>query len=106
MASSSLERQWRLVFARGEEERRKWKKKRGTWPAGEDGWRADAIQSSAIASSAAAYVNGKDASPLYKFLKFQKGGFLGDGINVILPVERYAPTTLPLKTEVCKFTVP
>ena len=50
-------------------------------------------------------VNGKDAHPLYAFLKSQKGGLLGDSIkwnftkflvdkqgNVI---ERYAPTTPP-----------
>uniref|UniRef100_A0A0D6R791 Glutathione peroxidase n=1 Tax=Araucaria cunninghamii TaxID=56994 RepID=A0A0D6R791_ARACU len=54
-------------------------------------------------------VNGKDAAPIYKFLKASKGGFLGDGIkwnftkflvdkngNV---VSRYAPVTSPLKIE-------
>ncbi|EXB68679.1 putative glutathione peroxidase 2 [Morus notabilis] len=54
-------------------------------------------------------VNGKDAAPLYKFLKSQKGGFLGDGIKWNFTkflvnkegkvVERYAPTTSPLKIE-------
>ncbi|TVU25797.1 hypothetical protein EJB05_28307 [Eragrostis curvula] len=54
-------------------------------------------------------VNGKDASPLYKFLKSHKGGFLGDGIKWNFTkflvdkdgkvVERYAPTTSPLKIE-------
>jgi glutathione peroxidase len=52
-------------------------------------------------------VNGDDAHPLYKFLKSEKGGLLGDSIkwnftkflvdkqgNVI---ERYAPTTPPEK---------
>jgi glutathione peroxidase len=56
-------------------------------------------------------VNGKDAAPLYKYLKSQKGGFLGDGIKWNFTkflvdkdgkvVERYAPTTSPLKIEVC-----
>ncbi|MBD5311320.1 MAG: glutathione peroxidase [Bacteroides sp.] len=54
-------------------------------------------------------VNGKDASPLYEWLKKQKGGWLGSAIkwnftkflidrngNVI---ERYAPTTTPAKIE-------
>lgn len=54
-------------------------------------------------------VNGKDATPLYKFLKKAKGGIFGDGIkwnftkflvdqdgNV---VERYAPTTSPSSIE-------
>uniref|UniRef100_A0A0D3HKL8 Glutathione peroxidase n=1 Tax=Oryza barthii TaxID=65489 RepID=A0A0D3HKL8_9ORYZ len=54
-------------------------------------------------------VNGKEAAPLYKFLKSQKGGFLGDGIKWNFTkflvgkdgkvVERYAPTTSPLKIE-------
>ncbi|XP_066339906.1 probable glutathione peroxidase 2 [Miscanthus floridulus] len=54
-------------------------------------------------------VNGKDAAPLYKYLKSQKGGFLGDGIKWNFTkflvdkdgkvVERYAPTTSPLKIE-------
>ncbi|KAL1191167.1 putative glutathione peroxidase 3 [Cardamine amara subsp. amara] len=54
-------------------------------------------------------VNGKNTSPLYKFLKEQKGGLFGDSIkwnfakflvdrqgNV---VDRYAPTTSPLEIE-------
>uniref|UniRef100_A0A0D6QRJ9 Glutathione peroxidase n=1 Tax=Araucaria cunninghamii TaxID=56994 RepID=A0A0D6QRJ9_ARACU len=54
-------------------------------------------------------VNGSNAAPIYKFLKSSKGGLFGDGIkwnftkflvdkdgNV---VERYAPTTSPLKIE-------
>ena len=54
-------------------------------------------------------VNGKDAHPVFKFLKGEKGGLLGDGIkwnftkflvdkqgNV---VERYAPTTSPKAIE-------
>ncbi|XP_018852474.1 probable phospholipid hydroperoxide glutathione peroxidase [Juglans regia] len=54
-------------------------------------------------------VNGKDAAPLYKFLKSSKGGLFGDNIkwnfskflvdkdgNV---VDRYAPTTSPLSIE-------
>jgi glutathione peroxidase len=54
-------------------------------------------------------VNGKNQSPLYKFLKEQKGGVLGDNIkwnftkflvdrdgNVI---ERFAPTVTPEKME-------
>lgn len=55
-------------------------------------------------------MNGKDAAPVYKFLKSQKGGFLGDGIKWNFTkflvnkegkvVERYAPTTSPLKIEV------
>lgn len=51
-------------------------------------------------------VNGDNAAPLYKFLKKQKGGFLGmDGIKWNFTkflvdrngkvVERYAPTTSP-----------
>ncbi|KAF0897277.1 hypothetical protein E2562_035176 [Oryza meyeriana var. granulata] len=54
-------------------------------------------------------VNGKEVAPLYKFLKSQKGGFLGDGIKWNFTkflvdkdgkvVERYAPTTSPLKIE-------
>ncbi|KAL6660682.1 hypothetical protein ACP70R_001717 [Stipagrostis hirtigluma subsp. patula] len=54
-------------------------------------------------------VNGKEAAPLYKYLKSQKGGFLGDGIKWNFTkflvnkdgkvVERYAPTTSPLKIE-------
>ncbi|OVA04614.1 Glutathione peroxidase [Macleaya cordata] len=55
-------------------------------------------------------VNGKNAAPLYKFLKSQKGGLFGDGIKWNFTkflvnkdgkvVERYAPTTSPLKIEV------
>ncbi|XP_038989663.1 probable phospholipid hydroperoxide glutathione peroxidase [Phoenix dactylifera] len=54
-------------------------------------------------------VNGKHAAPLYKYLKSQKGGFLGDSIKWNFTkflvdkngrvVERYAPTTSPLKIE-------
>ncbi|CAM8994688.1 unnamed protein product [Rhodiola kirilowii] len=54
-------------------------------------------------------VNGKNATPLYKFLKSQKGGYFGDGIKWNFTkflvdkngkvVERYAPTTSPLKIE-------
>ncbi|OEL27742.1 putative glutathione peroxidase 2 [Dichanthelium oligosanthes] len=54
-------------------------------------------------------VNGKDAAPLFKYLKSQKGGFLGDGIKWNFTkflvdkdgkiVVRYAPTTSPLKIE-------
>ncbi|CAL4988393.1 unnamed protein product [Urochloa decumbens] len=54
-------------------------------------------------------VNGKDAAPLFKYLKSQKGGFLGDGIKWNFTkflvdkdgkvVGRYAPTTSPLKIE-------
>ncbi|KAJ6823265.1 putative glutathione peroxidase 2 [Iris pallida] len=54
-------------------------------------------------------VNGKEAAPLYKFLKSQKGGVLGDRIKWNFTkflvakdgkvVERYAPTTGPLKIE-------
>ncbi|XP_058736148.1 probable phospholipid hydroperoxide glutathione peroxidase [Vicia villosa] len=54
-------------------------------------------------------VNGKNADPLYKFLKDQKGGIFGDGIKWNFTkflvnkegkvVERYAPTTSPLKIE-------
>lgn len=52
-------------------------------------------------------VNGKNAAPIYKFLKSEKGGFLGDAIKWNFTkflvnkegkvVERYAPTTSPLK---------
>lgn len=55
-------------------------------------------------------MNGKNAAPLYKFLKLQKGGIFGDGIKWNFTkflvakdgkvVERYAPTTSPLKIEV------
>ncbi|KAK2439552.1 putative phospholipid hydroperoxide glutathione peroxidase [Trifolium repens] len=54
-------------------------------------------------------VNGKNADPLYKFLKDQKGGIFGDGIKWNFTkflvnkegkaVERYAPTTAPHKIE-------
>jgi len=54
-------------------------------------------------------VNGKDTAPLFKYLKSQKGGFLGDGIKWNFTkflvdkdgkvVGRYAPTTSPLKIE-------
>jgi len=54
-------------------------------------------------------VNGKDAAPLFKYLKSHKGGFLGDGIKWNFTkflvdkdgkvVGRYAPTTSPLKIE-------
>ncbi|KAA3454992.1 putative glutathione peroxidase 4 [Gossypium australe] len=55
-------------------------------------------------------VNGKNAAPLYKFLKSEKGGYFGDAIKWNFTkflvnkegkvVERYAPTTSPLKIEV------
>ncbi|KAL4193892.1 hypothetical protein AMTRI_Chr06g179220 [Amborella trichopoda] len=54
-------------------------------------------------------VNGKNAAPIYKFLKSQKGGIFGDGIKWNFTkflvdkngkvIERYAPTTSPLKIE-------
>ncbi|THG07352.1 hypothetical protein TEA_025857 [Camellia sinensis var. sinensis] len=54
-------------------------------------------------------VNGKNAAPVYKFLKSEKGGILGDGIKWNYTkflvnkegkvVERYAPTLPPLKIE-------
>ncbi|NP_001265877.1 probable glutathione peroxidase 3, mitochondrial-like [Cicer arietinum] len=54
-------------------------------------------------------VNGKNAEPLYKFLKGQQGGIFGDGIKWNFTkflvnkqgkvVDRYAPTTAPLKIE-------
>ncbi|KAH7834926.1 hypothetical protein Vadar_020997 [Vaccinium darrowii] len=54
-------------------------------------------------------VNGENAAPLYKFLKSEKGGLLGDDIKWNFTkflvnkegkvVERYAPTTSPLKIE-------
>ncbi|XP_042398632.1 probable glutathione peroxidase 2 [Zingiber officinale] len=54
-------------------------------------------------------VNGKNAAPLYKFLKSQQGGILGDAIKWNFTkflvnkngkvVDRYAPTTSPLKIE-------
>nr|GFC94139.1 probable phospholipid hydroperoxide glutathione peroxidase [Tanacetum cinerariifolium] len=52
---------------------------------------------------------GKEADPLYKFLKSSKGGFLGDSIKWNFTkflvdregkvVDRYAPTTSPLSIE-------
>ncbi|XWS67326.1 hypothetical protein CRYUN_Cryun05aG0277600 [Craigia yunnanensis] len=54
-------------------------------------------------------VNGKNAAHLYKFLKSEKGGYFGDAIKWNFTkflvnkegkvVERYAPTTSPLKIE-------
>lgn len=54
-------------------------------------------------------VNGKDAEPLFEYLKKQKGGFLGDDIKWNFTkflvsregevVERYAPVTKPEKIE-------
>ncbi|XP_074569609.1 putative glutathione peroxidase 2 [Curcuma longa] len=54
-------------------------------------------------------VNGENAAPLYKFLKSKKGGFLGNRIKWNFTkflvgkdgtvVERYSPTTSPLKIE-------
>lgn len=54
-------------------------------------------------------VNGNDAEPLFKFLKEQKGGFLGDDIKWNFTkflisrdgtvVDRYAPVTKPEKIE-------
>ena len=54
-------------------------------------------------------VNGKDANPLYKYLKDQKHGFLGKNIKWNFTkflvdregniVKRYAPTTRPEKIE-------
>ncbi len=54
-------------------------------------------------------VNGKDADPLFVFLKKQKGGFLGDDIKWNFTkflvsrdgtvVDRYAPMTTPEKIE-------
>ena len=54
-------------------------------------------------------VNGENASPLFEFLKKQKGGFLGDDIKWNFTkflvarngavVERYAPVTKPEKIE-------
>ena len=54
-------------------------------------------------------VNGKDAEPLFEYLKRQKGGFLGDDIKWNFTkflvsregevVERYAPVTKPEKIE-------
>ncbi|KAG6497430.1 hypothetical protein ZIOFF_045330 [Zingiber officinale] len=59
-------------------------------------------------------VNGKNAAPLYKFLKSQQGGILGDAIKWNFTkflvnkngkvVDRYAPTTSPLKIEVILYT--
>ncbi|MBE6232359.1 MAG: glutathione peroxidase [Bacteroidales bacterium] len=54
-------------------------------------------------------VNGKDAEPLFEYLKKQKGGFLGDDIKWNFTkflvsregtvIERYAPVTKPEKIE-------
>jgi len=54
-------------------------------------------------------VNGKDAEPLFEYLKRQKGGFMGDDIKWNFTkflvsregevVERYAPVTKPEKIE-------
>ncbi len=54
-------------------------------------------------------VNGDDAHPLYKFLKSEKGGLLGDSIKWNFTkflvdkkgtvVERFAPTTPPTAIE-------
>jgi glutathione peroxidase len=54
-------------------------------------------------------VNGKDAHPIYKYLKSKLGGFLGSKIKWNFtkflidkegnPVKRYAPTTTPEKME-------
>ncbi|KAI3894133.1 hypothetical protein MKW92_033532 [Papaver armeniacum] len=54
-------------------------------------------------------VNGKDAAPLYQFLKSQKGGLFGNAIKWNFTkflvnkegkvVDRYAPTTSPLRIE-------
>ncbi|KAM0069905.1 putative phospholipid hydroperoxide glutathione peroxidase [Helianthus debilis subsp. tardiflorus] len=54
-------------------------------------------------------VNGKNAEPLYNFLKASKGGILGDSIKWNFTkflvdregkvVDRYAPTTTPLSME-------
>ncbi|XP_065866721.1 probable glutathione peroxidase 2 [Euphorbia lathyris] len=54
-------------------------------------------------------VNGKNTAPLFKYLKSEKGGLFGDSIKWNFTkflvnkegkvVERYAPTTAPLKTE-------
>ncbi|KAJ8774875.1 hypothetical protein K2173_018134 [Erythroxylum novogranatense] len=54
-------------------------------------------------------VNGKNAAPLYQFLKSQKGGYVIDAIKWNFTkfvvnregkvVERYSPTTSPLKIE-------
>jgi glutathione peroxidase len=55
-------------------------------------------------------VNGKNAAPIYKFLKSSKGGLFGDSIKWNFSkflvdkdgkvVDRYAPTTSPLSIEV------
>ncbi|CAN1184239.1 Probable phospholipid hydroperoxide glutathione peroxidase [Linum perenne] len=54
-------------------------------------------------------VNGKEAAPIYKYLKSSKGGIFGDGIKWNFTkflvnkdgqvVDRYAPTTSPLSIE-------
>lgn len=58
-------------------------------------------------------MNGKNTAPLYKFLKSEKGGYFGDAIKWNFTkflvnkegkvVERYAPTTSPLKIKVLPF---
>lgn len=55
-------------------------------------------------------MNGKNAAPLYKYLKAEKGGLLVDGIKWNFTkflvnkqgkvVERYGPKTAPLQIEV------
>ena len=55
-------------------------------------------------------MNGKNAAPIYKFLKSSKGGLFGDSIKWNFSkflvdkdgkvVDRYAPTTSPLSIEV------
>ncbi|XP_042428891.1 probable glutathione peroxidase 2 isoform X3 [Zingiber officinale] len=60
-------------------------------------------------------VNGKNAAPLYKFLKSKKGGFLGNRIKWNFTkflvdkdgtvVERYLPITSPLKIEICSIAL-
>lgn len=55
-------------------------------------------------------MNGKNTAPVYKFLKSEKGGYFVDAIKWNFTkflvnkegkvVERYAPTTSPLKIEV------
>ncbi|KAB2016291.1 hypothetical protein ES319_D08G086300v1 [Gossypium barbadense] len=42
-------------------------------------------------------VNGKNAAPLYRFLKSEKGGYFGDAIK--WNFTKYAPTTSPLNIE-------
>ncbi|OIW10093.1 hypothetical protein TanjilG_21930 [Lupinus angustifolius] len=62
-----------------------------------------------VVSISAVEVNGKNAAPIYQFLKNQKGGIFGDGIKWNFTkflvnkegkvVDRFAPTTSPLKIE-------